>query len=125
MSRTILIAVVTGAVVAALAIGGTLLLAGGGDSAPRVQPATSAAVATPSAFKPVAIATGSPEYEQMLACLYGAGYSEPSADVAAGELVLKGGDVPDVRLTVDTVAGTVSPASAGDVVVLRTAGCLA
>jgi hypothetical protein len=130
MSRTILIGAVTGVVVAALAIGGALLLLGGGDTAPQLQPATSSAVPspsavpTPSAFKPVAIASGTPEYEQLLACLFSAGYRQPSADAAASELVMKGGDVPTLRFKVDAEVGTVSPAGASDIVVLRTAGCL-
>jgi hypothetical protein len=72
----------------------------------------------------VAIASGTPEYEQLLACLFSAGYRQPSADAAASELVMKGGDVPTLRFKVDAEAGTVSPAGASDIVVLRMAGCL-
>lgn len=123
MTRTIIIAAITAAVVAALAVTGTLLITGSNDSAAAPTTAASSSPAAPAGVVPPAtFTTGTPEYEQLIACMYGAGYGDPGADMDASQLIVKGPGLPTLRF--DVSGASVTPATATDITVLRTAGCL-
>lgn len=109
----------------ALALAALLALTGCGG-APKPLPAVTV-TATPTAPRPVTFAQGSPEYQQLQACLFTAGYTGnyTSTGVPVIHFTAKG-RLPEINFRVDTAATprTITPEAGRDAVLLRTAGCL-
>ena len=111
----------------AIALAALLALTGCGGT-PKPLPAVTV-TATPTAPRPVTFAQGSPEYQQLQACLFAAGYngSYTSADTGAPAIHFTAkGELPEINFRVDAAATprTITPEAGRDIVLLRTAGCL-
>lgn len=128
MNRTASIMAIVTVIVAGAAVLITVLMMSGG--APKPAPVvTVTAAPTATAPRPVVFAVGSPEYQQLQACVFRAGYDGSyqgaDANVPVVHFTAKG-KLPEINFTVDASASprTITPQAGRDTVLLQTAGCL-